>query len=76
MHPKGEPCQRCKERKEMNRAFTQFAVAVIGMSGLTVAAIISICLEKSEELTFALVTGLVGVTSAAAAWLFRLNGSK
>ena len=57
-----------------NRNATQFAVAVIGMFGLTAATLVSMLTERGNELTYALVTGLVSVTSMAAAYLFRLNG--
>lgn len=63
----------------MNRQATQFWVAVIGMSGMVgitgIAVTGTAFGDVPLELTFALVTGLVSVSSMAAAWLFRLNGS-
>lgn len=57
----------------MNRATTQFWVAVIGISGLTV--ITGLSLVTGEGPTDILVGGIISVTSMAAAWLFRLNGA-
>ncbi len=63
----------------MNRQATQFWVGVIGMSGLVLVTIIAVAGtafgDVPMELTFALVTGMVSVTSTAVAWLFRLNGT-
>jgi len=63
----------------MDRANTQFWVAIIGMGGLVVAALLSIAGsiwgEVPSELVFMLVGGLLSVTSTSAAWLFRLNGA-
>lgn len=63
----------------MNRQNTQFWVAIIGMAGLvgitalTVAG--SIFSDNvPSEMAFMLVGGLLSTTSAAGAWLFRLNG--
>jgi len=62
----------------VNRSRTQFVVAVMGMFFLgaaTLAAVVGeVFFDSSSELTFALVTALTGVTGAAAAYLFRLNG--
>lgn len=62
----------------MDRANTQFWVAVLGMGGLvgiTFTAILCAALgDFPDEMTYLLVGGLVSVTSTAAAWLFRLNG--
>ena len=62
----------------MKRQGTQFVVAVLGMGFLgtaTLAAVVGeVFFNGSSELTFALVTALTGTTSAAAAYLFRLNG--
>jgi hypothetical protein len=63
----------------MNRQVTQFAVALLGIFFLgagTLAAIVGeVFYDSSSELTFALVTALTGVTGAATAYLFRLNGA-
>ena len=62
----------------MNKSRTQFIVAVMGMFFLGAATLAAVLAEaffdSANELTFALVTALTGTTSAAAAYLFRLNG--
>lgn len=62
----------------MNRAKTQFAVAVFGIGFLGFATLMALAgeifFEGRSELTFALVTALTGTTSGATAYLFRLNG--
>ena len=62
----------------MNRQATQFVIAVMGMfflgAGTLVTIIGEVFYNGSSELTFALVTALTGVTGAATAYLFRLNG--
>lgn len=63
----------------VNRSATQFAVAFLAVLFLGVATVAAVVGEifygKSSELTFALVTGLVGSVGQATAFLFRLNGS-
>lgn len=63
----------------MNRQNTQFWVAIIGMIGLvgiTALAIAASIFSDNvpNEMAFLLVGGLLSTTSAAGAWLFRLNG--
>lgn len=62
----------------MTRQLTQFAVAIVGTIFLGIATLVAIVgelfFDGSSELTFALVTALTGLTGAAAAYLFRLNG--
>lgn len=64
----------------MNRQATQFWTAIIGMLGLTVvtgvAVVGTMFFDKPSDLALMLVGGLIGVTSTAGAWLFRLNGTK
>jgi len=64
----------------MDRQKTQFWVAVIGMGGLVLITALSVAGsiwgEVPSEMPFMLVGGLLSVTSTAAAWLFRLNGTK
>lgn len=63
----------------MNRQATQFWVAIIGMAGLV--AITGICVvgamfyDAPSDMALMLVGGLIASTSAAGAWLFRLNGT-
>jgi hypothetical protein len=63
----------------MNRQTTQFWVAIIAMVGLVLVT--GICVtatlfyDAPSELALMLVGGLIASTSAAGAWLFRLNGS-
>lgn len=63
----------------MNKQMTQFAVAVTGVVGLaviaTIATIGTVFYDGPSELAFMLVGGLLSLTSAAAAYLFRLNGT-
>ena len=66
----------------MNKGWTQLAVSVIGMIGLVIITGIVVTLQMLGEVTAngdmitgMLVGGLTSVTSMAAAWLFRLNGS-
>ena len=63
----------------MNRQGTQFWVAIIGMLGLVGITALTIAASAfsdnvPSEMAFMLVGGLVSTTSAAGAWLFRLNG--
>ena len=63
----------------MNRASTQFAIALtlsffLGVS--TLAAVVAEVTGNGEStLTLALVTGLVAANSAAVAFLFRTNNT-
>lgn len=62
----------------MSRQALQFAVAVLGMLGLVLGALMAIAGEiwygGPQDLTFALITALTGVTSMAATYLFRNGG--
>lgn len=58
----------------MNRSFTQAAVAIIGMSGLVAATLMSLVIPELNDARNLLLGGLIASTSTAAAWLFRLNG--
>ncbi len=62
----------------MNLWSTQFAVAFVAilfLGACTLAAVIAQAFfDGPTDLTFALITGLTGTTSAATAFLFRLNG--
>ena len=60
----------------MNRQFTQAAVAIIGMTGLVAATLITLVIPDLEDARNLLLGGLIASTSTAAAWLFRLNGHK
>ena len=60
----------------MNRQFTQAAVAIIGMTGLVTGMVISLLVPGLEDARNLLLGGLIASTSTAAAWLFRLNGTK
>jgi hypothetical protein len=63
----------------MNRQATQFTVSLLGMFFLGLCTILALYADlfrdANSELTFALVTALTGVTGAATAYLFRLNGT-
>ena len=63
----------------MNKANTQFWVAIIGMTGLVVAVLASVAGtiwgDSPTELTYMLVGGLLSSTGTSIAWLFRLNGA-
>lgn len=66
----------------MNKGWTQFAVALVGMIGLTIITGIVVILQMTGEVTAngemitgMLVGGLTGVTTMAATWLFRINGA-
>lgn len=63
----------------MNRSATQFAVAFLAVLFLgiaTLAAVVGeVFYDSHSDLTFALVTGLVGSVGQAVAFLFRLNGT-
>lgn len=65
----------------MNKNKTQFAVAIVGTAGLVslaMAAVIGQMVTPNDtlkDLTFMLVGGVLSTASAAAAWLFRLNGA-
>ena len=63
----------------MDRANAQFWVAMLGMGGLVLITLASVCgtiwANAPNELTFMLVAGLLSATSAAAAWLFRPNNN-
>ncbi len=56
----------------MNKQGTQFAVAIIGITGLTVLTGISMVTETGP--TDIMVGGLISVVTMAATYLFRLNG--
>ena len=62
----------------MNGSRAQLLVAVLGIIFLglcTVAAVVGQAFfDGPNDLTFALVTALTGVTGASSAYLFRLNG--
>ena len=58
----------------LNRQFTQAAVAIIGMTGLVAATLITLVIPDLEDARNLLLGGLIASTSTAAAWLFRLNG--
>ncbi len=58
----------------MGRQFTQAAVAIIGMTGMVTATIISLLVPDLADARNLLLGGLIASTSTAAAWLFRLNG--
>lgn len=64
-----------------NKNTTQFFVALLGTVGLSVVTCVSTTLwllgygtERGEFLVGMLAGGLVSTVSAAAAWLFRVNG--
>lgn len=63
----------------MDRQHTQFWVAMIGMTGLVFITALSVAGsiwgDMPSEMSYLLVGGLLSVTSTAAAWLFRLNGT-
>ena len=66
----------------MNKGWTQFAVAIVGMIGLVVITGIVVTLQmlgkvtaNGDMITGMLVGGLTGVTTMAAPWLFRINGA-
>lgn len=63
----------------MNRSIAQLVIAIIGMLALSVATLTvvvgEVFYDGSSELTFALVTALTGVTGAATAYFFRINGT-
>ena len=63
----------------MNRSSTQFWVALVGIIGLVTITAIAVAgvvfADAPNELAFTLAGGLLAATSAAAAWLFRLNGN-
>lgn len=63
-----------KLSRMVNRQFTQAAVAIIGMTGLVIATLISLVAPELEDARNLLLGGLIASTSTAAAWLFRLNG--
>ncbi len=64
----------------MDRQNTQFWVAIVGMAGLVGITALSVVGasfgDTPLELTFALVTGLISITSTAGAWLFRIENGK
>jgi hypothetical protein len=63
----------------VNRSASQFVVAVLAMFFLgsaTLAAVVGdVFWDSPSEITFALITALSTATGAAAAYLFRLNGT-
>lgn len=58
------------------RNTTQALVAVLGMLGLVAATIVTLFLPDLTQERNMLIGGLIATTATAAAWLFRLNGSK
>ena len=58
------------------RNTTQAVVAVLGMTGLVTAAIVTLFLPDLGDERNILIGGLIAATSTSAAWLFRLNGVK
>ena len=62
----------------MNRQATQFWVSIIGIVALGiitgVAVVGAMFYDAPSDMAFLLVGGLLAVTSAASAYLFRLNG--
>jgi len=59
----------------VNRNFTQAAVAILGMSGLVIATIITLLIPDLGQERQLLLGGLIASGSTASAWLFRLNGN-
>lgn len=59
----------------MNRAWTQFAVSFVGITGLVVVLLVSILSGQAKEFITLLAGGLLSLSSMSAAYLFRLNGN-
>ena len=60
----------------INRNATQAIVAVLGMTGLVAATIITLFVDSLGDERNMLIGGLIAASSTAGAWLFRLNGAK
>lgn len=59
----------------ITRNTTQAVVAVLGMTGLVVATLVTLFVGDLAQERLLLIGGLIGTTSGATAWLFRLNGN-
>ena len=59
----------------MNRQFTQAAVAIIGMTGMVAATLISLLVPELKDARNLLLGGLIASTTAATIWLFKNGGN-
>lgn len=60
----------------ISRNTTQALVAVLGITFLGAATVVTLFLPDLSQERNMLVGGLIATTATSAAWLFRLNGAK
>ncbi len=60
----------------ITRNTTQAFVAIIGITGLVVATIVTFFIPGLEQERLMLIGGLIAGASTSGAWLFRVNGTK